>query len=121
MLLPPGDADCRSAGSFFKNPVVPVTLLDALAQQLGIEKASIPAYPVQDGEVKLSAAWLIERAGFPKGYVLGNAGISARHTLALINRGGATAADVIALRNQLVEAIASRFSIRLEPEPVWLA
>ena len=121
MLLTPGDADCRSAGSFFKNPVVPVTMLDALAQQLGIEKASIPAYPAQDGEVKLSAAWLIERAGFPKGYVLGNAGISARHTLALINRGGATAADVIALRNQLVEAIASRFGIRLEPEPVWLA
>jgi UDP-N-acetylmuramate dehydrogenase len=121
MLLQPGDADCRSAGSFFKNPVVPATLLDSLAQQLSVEKAGIPAYPAQDGEVKLSAAWLIERAGFPKGYVLGNAGISSRHTLALINRGGATAADVLALRDKLVEAIASRFAIRLEPEPVWLA
>src|SRR3984893_6016347 len=88
MLLVPGDADCRSAGSFFKNPVVPVTVLDSLALELGIEKRGIPAYPARDGEVKLSAAWLIERAGYQKGYALGNAGISSRHTLALINRGG---------------------------------
>src|SRR5580704_5437732 len=121
MLLVPGDADCRSAGSFFKNPVVPVTVLDSLAQKLGVEERSIPAYPTQDGEVKLSAAWLIERAGFHKGYALGNAGISSRHTLALINRGGASAAAVIALRDQVIAAVASRFAIRLEPEPVWLA
>jgi UDP-N-acetylmuramate dehydrogenase len=121
MLLVPGDADCRSAGSFFKNPVVPVTVLDSLAQELGIEKRSIPAYPAQDGEVKLSAAWLIERAGYQKGYALGNAGISSRHTLALINRGGASAAEVTALRDKVVDSIASRFAIRLEPEPVWLA
>jgi UDP-N-acetylmuramate dehydrogenase len=121
MLLQPGDPDCRSAGSFFKNPIVPVTLLDSLAQKLGIEKASIPAYPALDGEVKLSAAWLIDRAGFQKGYVLGHAGISTRHTLALINRGGATAAEILALRDRLVETIATRFAIRLEPEPVFLA
>jgi UDP-N-acetylmuramate dehydrogenase len=121
MLLVPGDADCRSAGSFFKNPVVPVTVLDSLAKELGVEKRSIPAYPAQDSEVKLSAAWLIERAGFHKGYALGNAGISSRHTLALINRGGASAAEVISLRDKLIDAISSRFAIRLEPEPVWLA
>ena len=121
MLIVPGDADCRSAGSFFKNPVVPVTVLDSLAQELGVEKKSIPAYPAQDGEVKLSAAWLIERAGYQKGYAFGNAGISSRHTLALINRGGATAADVIALRDKVTDTIASRFAIRLEPEPVWLS
>jgi UDP-N-acetylmuramate dehydrogenase len=121
MLIVPGDADCRSAGSFFKNPVVPVTVLDSLAQQLGVEKKSIPAYPAQDGEVKLSAAWLIERAGYQKGYALGNAGISSRHTLALINRGGASAADVLALRDKVTDTIASRFAIRLEPEPVWLS
>jgi UDP-N-acetylmuramate dehydrogenase len=121
MLLVPGDADCRSAGSFFKNPIVPVTVLDSLAQELGVEKRSIPAYPAQDSEVKLSAAWLIERAGFHKGYALGNAGISSRHTLALINRGGASAAEVITLRDKLIDAISSRFAIRLEPEPVWLA
>ena len=120
MLLVSGDADCRSAGSFFKNPVVPVTALDSLAQELGVEKGSIPAYPARDGEVKLSAAWLIERAGYPKGFVLGNAGISSRHTLALINRGGASAAEVVALRDKVTDTIASRFGIRLEPEPVWL-
>jgi UDP-N-acetylmuramate dehydrogenase len=99
---------------------VPVTALDSLAQGLGIEKQRIPAYPAQDGEVKLSAAWLIERAGFAKGYALGNAGISSRHTLALINRGGASAAEIMALRDQVTEAVASRFAVRLEPEPVLL-
>jgi UDP-N-acetylmuramate dehydrogenase len=121
MLIVPGDADCRSAGSFFKNPIVPVTVLDSLAQELGIEKRSIPAYPAQEGEVKLSAAWLIERAGFQKGYALGNAGISSRHTLALINRGGASAAEVTALRDKVIDVVGSRFAVRLEPEPVWLA
>ena len=121
MLLVPGDADCRSAGSFFKNPIVPIAKLDFVAQELGIEKQSIPAYPAQDSQVKISAAWLIERAGFAKGYSLGNAGISSRHTLALINRGGANAAEVTALRDKVIDAVASRFAIRLEPEPVWLA
>jgi UDP-N-acetylmuramate dehydrogenase len=121
MLLVSGDADCRSAGSFFKNPVVPVTVLDSVAQALGLEQRSIPAYPAQDGEVKLSAAWLIERAGYQKGFALGNAGISSRHTLALINRGGASAAEVVALRDKVTETVASRFGIRLDPEPVWLA
>jgi UDP-N-acetylmuramate dehydrogenase len=120
MLLVAGNSDCRSAGSFFKNPIVPSTVLDSLAEELGVERRSIPAYPAQDGEVKLSAAWLIERAGFQKGYVLGNAGISTRHTLALVNRGGASAAEIVALRDQVTEAIASRFAVRLEPEPVWL-
>ena len=120
MLLVPGDTDCRSAGSFFKNPIVPVAVLDSLAEGLGLDKQAIPAYPAQPGEVKLSAAWLIERAGFAKGYALGRAGISSRHTLALINRGGASAGEVVALRDQVVDTIASRFGIRLEPEPVWV-
>jgi UDP-N-acetylmuramate dehydrogenase len=120
MLLVAGDPDCRSAGSFFKNPVVGESALDALAQELGIERRSIPAYAAQPGAVKLSAAWLIERAGFAKGYGLGNAGISSRHTLALINRGGASASEVIALRDQVVAGVESRFAIRLEMEPVWL-
>ncbi|MGC2402137.1 MAG: UDP-N-acetylmuramate dehydrogenase [Acidobacteriaceae bacterium] len=120
MLIVPGDADCRSAGSFFKNPVVPIKVLESLAGELGIEKRSIPAYPAHDGEVKLSAAWLIEQAGYQKGYVLGNAGISSRHTLALVNRRGATAADVIALRDKIAATVASRFAVRLEPEPVWV-
>jgi UDP-N-acetylmuramate dehydrogenase len=121
MLIVAGEPDCRSAGSFFKNPVVPASTLDSLAQELKMEKQSIPAYPAPKGEVKLSAAWLIERAGFVKGYALGNAGISSRHTLALINRGGATASEVTALRDQVIAAVSARFAVRLEPEPVWLA
>jgi UDP-N-acetylmuramate dehydrogenase len=121
MLIVPGDPDCRSAGSFFKNPVVPMAQLDTLARELNVEKERIPAYPATNGLVKLSAAWLIERAGFAKGYALGKAGISSRHTLALINRGGATASDVLSLRDQIVKTILSRFAIQLEPEPVWLA
>ena len=120
MLITPGDPDCRSAGSFFKNPVVAASTLNVLAQELGIERQSIPAYPALAGEVKLSAAWLIERAGFVKGYELGNAGISSRHTLALINRGGASAVEVTALRDKVVAGVESRFAIHLEPEPVWL-
>jgi UDP-N-acetylmuramate dehydrogenase len=121
MLIVPGDPDCCSAGSFFKNPVVPVDVLDSLAKELGIERERIPAYPATTGHIKLSAAWLIERAGFAKGHALGKAGISSRHTLALINRGGATAADILSLRDEIVKTIVSRFAIKLEPEPVWLA
>ena len=104
-----------------RDPVVPASTLDSLALELKVEKQSIPAYPAQPGEVKLSAAWLIERAGFAKGYVLGNAGISSRHTLALINRGGASAGEVTALRDKVIAVVSSRFAVRLEPEPVWLA
>jgi UDP-N-acetylmuramate dehydrogenase len=120
MLLVDGDADCRSAGSFFKNPVVPLSAVGFLASELGVDPKSIPAYPAADGDVKLSAAWLIERAGFAKGFALGSAGISSRHTLALINRGGARAADVVALRDRVIETVEARFGVRLEPEPVWV-
>jgi UDP-N-acetylmuramate dehydrogenase len=120
MLLVDGDADCRSAGSFFKNPVVAVSVVGLIAGKLGVEEKSVPAYPAAAGEVKLSAAWLIERAGFAKGFALGNAGISSRHTLALINRGGARAADVVALRERVVETVEARFGVHLEPEPVWV-
>ena len=74
MLLMTGDADCRSAGSFFKNPVVPASVVDSLAQNLRVDKQSIPAYPAPQGEVKLSAAWLIERAGFAKRITFGKTG-----------------------------------------------
>ena len=120
MLIVPGDPDCRSAGSFFKNPIVPLAAVDAVAQQLSLDRKSVPAYPASAGEVKLSAAWLIEKAGFAKGYALGNAGISSRHTLALINRGGATAAEIVALRDRVIATVESRFAVHLEPEPVWL-
>ena len=120
MLLVEGDPDCRSAGSFFKNPVVALTKLVAIAEALGINESKVPRYPAADGNVKVPAAWLLEQAGFHKGFLLGAAGISTLHTLALTNRGGAKAQDVLALRDRIVDGVHERFSIRLEPEPVLL-
>jgi UDP-N-acetylmuramate dehydrogenase len=70
--------------------------------------------------VKIPAAWLVEHAGFQKGFAMGAAGISSRHTLALINRGGATAKEILALRDTIVTTLEKRFGIQLEQEPVWL-
>ncbi len=118
MLLVEGDPDCHSAGSFFKNPAVPQAQADQIrqiAEELGTRHR---VYPAADGLVKIPAAWLIEQAGFHKGYSLGAAGISSRHTLALVNRGGATAAEILALAAQISAAVEARFGIRLEREPV---
>jgi UDP-N-acetylmuramate dehydrogenase len=120
MLLVEGEPDCRSAGSFFKNPVVPTATLSTVAGALHLEPGTIPNWPAGDGLTKLPAAWLLERAGFHKGFALGQAGISSRHTLALINRGGATQAEVVALRDLIQRTVEDRFGIRLEQEPVTL-
>lgn len=117
MLLVDGEPDCRSAGSFFKNPVVTEKQYEAIA---AAASGTVPHYAAPHGFVKIPAAWLLEQAGFHKGYALGAAGISSRHTLAIINRGGATAREVLALRDQIVATVKSRFGILLEPEPVWL-
>jgi UDP-N-acetylmuramate dehydrogenase len=118
MLLVAGDPDCRSAGSFFKNPVVPAGVLTRIAEGLGVEENAVPHWPQEGGLVKLPAAWLVERAGFSKGSRMGAAGISSRHTLALINRGGARAAEIVALRDAVVRGVEERFGIVLEQEPV---
>jgi UDP-N-acetylmuramate dehydrogenase len=118
MLLVEGEADCRSAGSFFKNPVVGVEVLERVAAALGVAVDEVSRWPAAEGQVKLPAAWLLEKAGFVKGFVLGHAGISSRHTLALINRGHATAADVVALRERIRGVVMERFGIALEQEPV---
>lgn len=118
MLLVEGEADCRSAGSFFKNPVVQPDVLARIADTLQMTASEVPHWPAADGMIKLPAAWLLEKAGFAKGFVLGHAGISSRHTLALINRGHATAADVIALRDGILGEVLARFGIGLEQEPV---
>lgn len=117
MLLVEGDPDSRSAGSFFKNPIVPRDVYSAISSS---SPTTVPSYPAPAGQVKLSAAWLIEQAGFPKGFAMGAAGISSRHTLALINRGGACARDIVALRNRIQRAVEQRFGVALQPEPVWL-
>jgi UDP-N-acetylmuramate dehydrogenase len=116
MLLVEGDPDCRSAGSFFKNPVVSEDQLRRIAAESGKEP---PRFPAGAGQVKLAAAWLIEQAGFAKGFALGRAAVSSRHTLALVNRdGGASAEEILALAGQIGGAVETRFGIRLEMEPV---
>ena len=120
MLLVEGEPDCRSAGSFFKNPVVDDAVFAAILAALGLEARSVPHWPAGEGRVKLAAAWLLEEAGFHRTYAMGQAGISSRHTLALVNRGGATAAEILTLRDEIRRVVADRFGIELEQEPVML-
>jgi UDP-N-acetylmuramate dehydrogenase len=120
MLLVEGDPDCRSVGSFFKNPIVSEEVATHVARSSGKELPRFPAGTGVEsaGKVKIPAAWLIEQAGFTKGYELGAAGISSRHTLALINRGGATAAEILTLAEKIRAGVQARFGIELEREPV---
>jgi len=120
MVLVEGDPDCRSAGSFFKNPSVSSEAAERIKTMAAGSCASLRVYPGPGGLVKIPAAWLIEQAGFPKGYALGEAAISSKHMLALINRGGATAAEILALADQIRAAVEHRFSIRLQMEPVMV-
>jgi UDP-N-acetylmuramate dehydrogenase len=120
MVLDPGDPDSRSAGSFFLNPILSRDRFVALDQRVGErfgEDVHAPAWPVGDEHVKTSAAWLIERAGFERGYGQGRAGVSSKHTLALVNRGGATTAQLLAVARELRDGVESAFGVRLEPEP----
>jgi UDP-N-acetylmuramate dehydrogenase len=112
MLIVPGDADSRSAGSFFKNPIVPVDVADRIV--------GVPRWPAGEGLVKLPAAWLLEQAGFVKGYGSGPVRISSKHTLALTNRGGARFADVMVMQEEIVAGVEKKFGVRLEREPVVL-
>jgi UDP-N-acetylmuramate dehydrogenase len=115
MVIDEADPNSLSAGSFFKNPVVTKPQLDDLRSRF----MDMPSFVFGDG-YKVPAAWLIENAGFYKGYRLGNAGISANHTLAIINTGGATAADVIALKNIIQTKVLEEFGVALQPEPVFV-
>lgn len=118
MLITPDDnPDCRSAGSFFKNPVITFHAFDRIKD---IAAVQVPSFPAGDGKVKVPAAWLIERAGFHKGYNRGRVGISSKHTLAIVNRGGATAHEVIELMNEIQERVAEKFGVNLAPEPVFV-
>jgi UDP-N-acetylmuramate dehydrogenase len=120
MLIDDADPDSRSAGSFFKNPVVSDQLVASLAQITGADIPRFPAGSDQPGDVKIPAAWLIEKAGFRKGYTLGRVGISTKHTLALVNHGGAKATEILALANRIHAAVLAQYSIDLQMEPVML-
>lgn len=129
MLLVKGDKDCRSAGSFFKNPVVSESQLADISARVSkeanlagqAEAPHIPHFAAEPGTVKLLAGWLIEHAGFTKGFAIGEAGISSRHTLALVNRGEATADEILTLRDQIRKRVLAQFGICLEQEPVYLS
>jgi UDP-N-acetylmuramate dehydrogenase len=110
MVLDPADPDSVSAGSFFMNPILDAATVAAL-------RPSPPAFPQADGRVKTSAAWLIERAGFGKGYTRGRVAISSKHALALVNRGGATTAELLALAREIAAGVRERFGVELRPEP----
>jgi UDP-N-acetylmuramate dehydrogenase len=112
MVIDPGDPDSVSAGSFFVNPVLSADEFASLASD-----ERVPSWPEPDGRVKTSAAWLIERAGFRRGYSNGRVGISSKHTLALVNRGGATTGELLALARELRAGVRDRFGVELQAEP----
>jgi UDP-N-acetylmuramate dehydrogenase len=125
MVIDPADENRRSAGSFFMNPVLPGEAARSVgdrARAAGVlaDGEAMPEYLGGPGLTKLSAAWLIERAGFARGTHEGNVGISTRHTLALVNRGGATAAELVAFAARVRRSVLDRFGVALVPEPVML-
>jgi UDP-N-acetylmuramate dehydrogenase len=122
MVLDAADPDTRSAGSFFTNPVLDLAayaeLERAVATTLG-PGARVPTFPAGPGQVKVPAAWLIERAGFTKGYQPADgARISTKHTLALTNPGGATTATLLALAREIADGVRKAFGVDLAAEPV---
>jgi UDP-N-acetylmuramate dehydrogenase len=117
MVIDPDDPDSVSAGSFFTNPILVPDAFAALESRTGPDLRP-PAFPEPDGRVKTSAAWLIERAGFSRGYGHGRVGISTKHTLALVNRGGGTTSELMALARDIADGVQAAFGIALHPEPV---
>lgn len=121
MVWDAADRDTYSTGSFFTNPIVPAAVADTLPE-------AAPRYPAgQDGLVKLSAAWLIDQSGFGKGFGLepdgvagGRASLSTKHTLAITNRGSASAADMVAVAREVRAGVERRFGIQLHPEPLLI-
>jgi UDP-N-acetylmuramate dehydrogenase len=125
MVLQDNDPDSKSAGSFFRNPVLPpdtVAEVEAKARMCRFLGAAerIPQFPAPSEKVKLPAAWFIEHAGFHKGYAHGNAGISSKHAMALINRGGATAQEILDLMRIIQERVQMQFGVELHAEPEFV-
>lgn len=117
MVIDPSDPDSRSDGSFFTNPILDASEYEAFCRRIAeAGLAACPNYPAGD-RIKLPAAWLIEQAGFHKGFTLGNVGLSSKHTLAIINRGGGTAAEVMQLVRLIQDRVRDRFGVALHPEP----
>jgi UDP-N-acetylmuramate dehydrogenase len=122
MVIDAADPDSVSAGSFFTNPVLGAAdfaELEERAREWAGDDARVPRFPQADGRVKTSAAWLIERSGFRRGYGDPDAiAISDKHTLALTNRGAGTTAQLLALAREIAAGVRDTFGVELEPEPV---
>ncbi len=120
MVLDPDDPDTRSVGSFFTNPVIGQDEFATLSARAGV---TAPHWPAGPDAVKVSAAWLIEQAGFTKGYAGGHPGVSVstKHTLALTNRGGGTTTSLLALAREIRDGVRKSFDVELRPEPVLVA
>ena len=120
MLLTPNEENSRSAGSFFKNPIISPAEYDRIASLPQCRDQKPPRYPAPEGQVKISAAWLVERAGFHKGFGNGRVGISSKHTLAIVNRGGASATEIVEFKNKVQQEVFKVFGVQLHPEPVFV-
>ena len=120
MLITPGDPDCLSAGSFFKNPILSPAQHEELTRRAAGKGLQVPSYPALEAQRKVSAAWLVEFSGFSRGYTTGHVGISRKHALAIVNRGEATAAEILALKEDIQERVQDIWGIHLEPEPVFV-
>ena len=118
MVIDADDPESKSAGSFFKNPVLNDRQFQGLTERAAERGVEVPSYPALSKQKKVSAAWLVENSGFRKGYTKGRVGISSKHALALVNRGGATASEILELMTEIQDAVESAWGIRLEPEPV---
>ncbi|HEX9161056.1 MAG TPA: UDP-N-acetylmuramate dehydrogenase [Thermoanaerobaculia bacterium] len=116
MVLDDNDPDTRSDGSFFMNPIISAAEFERFHQRA----ENAPNFPSNDGSVKLSAAWLIEHAGFTKGFVHGNVGLSTKHSLAVVNRGGGTAREVRELVGMVQKGVREKFGIEIHPEPNFI-
>ncbi len=124
MVVDPSEPNSASCGSFFTNPIVTPEEMEEIRQNAeagGLLAAGdrLPAHPTADGRLKLSAAWLIERAGFSRGLTRGGVGLSERHVLAIVNRGGGTAREVVALAAEIRARVRAVFGVELDPEPAF--
>jgi UDP-N-acetylmuramate dehydrogenase len=118
MLIRADDPDSRSVGSFFKNPVLSSAAFESLRRKALERNLEVPNYPALTQQKKVSAAWLLENSGFSKGYTRGHVGLSTKHALAIVNRGGATADEVVALQEEIQRRVEETWGIHLDPEPV---
>jgi UDP-N-acetylmuramate dehydrogenase len=120
MIVDARDPDSASVGSFFVNPTLTPEELDALQLRTPRAGDTVPCFPADRGRFKVPAAWLVERAGFSKGYGRGRVGVSGKHALALVNRGGGTTRELIELAREIRRGVEARFGVELQPEPVFL-